>query len=286
MWPFGHWKKGPKDKPKWTIPPAHSSTDQPPLSKTSVEIAIPALRAGIAISTYVSRTASRRYNPRMPPAAVLFDMDGLMFDTETLAFRAWSRALAEHGLEMREADYSRLIGRNMVDARIILLDAYGPDTPVDALDAARFRYSTAEVEERGVPLKPGLVALLDALDALGIPRAMATSTGRERATQLLERAGLSGRFHAIVCGDDITRGKPAPDIFLAAAMRLDAPPKSCLVLEDSEPGVRAAHAARMTAILIPDLAPVAPDARELAWRIVTDLGDVIPLLSQCQEFRS
>ena len=217
----------------------------------------------------------------MLPAAVLFDMDGLMFDTETLAFRAWSRALAEHGLEMRTSDYSRLIGRNMADARLILLDAYGPDTPVDALDAARFRYSSAEVAERGVPLKPGLVALLDALDALGIPRAMATSTGRERATALLERAGLAGRFHAIVCGDDITRGKPAPDIFLVAARRLDAPATSCLVLEDSEPGVRAAHAARMKTVLVPDLAPVAPAARGLAWRIVANLEEVIPLLSQC-----
>ncbi len=204
-----------------------------------------------------------------------------MFDTETLAFRAWSQALAEHGLEMQAAEYSRLIGRNMVDARLILLDAYGPDTPVDALDAARFRYSTAEVAERGVPLKPGLVALLDALDVLGIRRAMATSTGRERATALLDRAGLSGRFQAIICGDDVTRGKPAPDIFLAAARRLDAPPESCLVLEDSEPGIRAAYAALMKAVLIPDLAPVAPDARGLAWRIVDTLDDVIPLLSQC-----
>ena len=204
-----------------------------------------------------------------------------MFDTETLAFRAWSRALAEHGLEMREADYSRLIGRNRVDARLILLDAYGPETPVDALDAARFRYSSAEVELLGVPLKPGLLSLLDALDVLRIPRAMATSTGRERATELLDRAGLGGRFQAIVCGDDITRGKPAPDIFLAAARRLGAPPESCLVLEDSEPGVRAAHAAQMKAVLVPDLAPVAPDARGLAWRIVANLGDVIPLLSQC-----
>ncbi len=204
-----------------------------------------------------------------------------MFDTETLAFRAWSRALAEHGLEMREADYSRLIGRNRVDARLILLDAYGPETPVDALDTARFRYSRAEVEVLGVPLKPGLLSLLDALDVLRIPRAMATSTGRERATELLDRAGLGGRFQAIVCGDDITRGKPAPDIFLAAARRLDAPPESCLVLEDSEPGVRAAHAAQMKAVLVPDLAPVAPDARGLAWRIVANLGDVIPLLSQC-----
>lgn len=204
-----------------------------------------------------------------------------MFDTETLAFRAWSQALAEHGLEMQATEYSRLIGRNMVDATLILLDAYGPDTPVDALDAARFRYSTAEVAERGVPLKPGLVALLDALDVLGIPRAMATSTGRERATALLDRAGLSGRFQAIICGDDVTRGKPAPDIFLAAARRLDAPPESCLVLEDSEPGIRAAHAALMKAVLIPDLAPVAPDARGLAWRVVDTLDDVIPLLSQC-----
>lgn len=217
----------------------------------------------------------------MLPAAVLFDMDGLMFDTETLAFRAWSRALAEHGLEMRASHYSRLIGRNMADARLILLDAYGPDTPVDALDAARFRYASAEVEERGVPMKPGLVALLDALDGLGIPRAMATSTGRERATGLLDRAGLTRRFHAIVCGDDITRGKPAPDIFLAAARRLNAPPATCLVLEDSEPGVRAAHAAQMKAVLVPDLAPIAPDARALAWRVVAELSDVIPLLPLC-----
>lgn len=216
----------------------------------------------------------------MPPAAVLFDMDGLMFDTETLAKRAWGRAIAEQGLEFRDEAYSRLIGRNMLDARDILIDAYGPDTPVDALHAARVRYSDLEMEERGVPLKPGLQTLLEALDALGMPRAMATSTSRDRAQWLLSRAGLSSRFRAVVCGDDIARGKPEPDIFLAAARRLGVPAEDCLVLEDSDPGLRAAHAAGMRSILVPDLAPVAPDARALAWRIATDLSAVIPLLSQ------
>ena len=203
-----------------------------------------------------------------------------MFDTETLAKRAWSRAIVEHGMAFRDEAYSRLIGRNMLDARNILIDAYGPETPVEALHAARVRYSDLELEERGVPLKPGLLALLDALDALGTPRAMATSTSRDRAQWLLSRAGLSSRFGAVVCGDDIARGKPEPDIFLAAARRLGAPAEDCLVLEDSDPGLRAAHAAGMRSILVPDLAPVAPDARALAWRIATDLSAVIPLLSQ------
>ena len=131
-----------------------------------------------------------------------------------------------------------------------------------------------------MPHKPGLVTFLEYLHARRVPRAVATSTATAIATDLLERAGVRHHFTVIVGGDQVERGKPAPDIFLAAATRLGSPPDECLVLEDSGPGIRAAAAAGMRPILVPDRSEPAPEVRQLAYAVVGSLADAQSVIEQ------
>jgi len=191
--------------------------------------------------------------PRRRPGAVIFDMDGLMLDTEPLAARAWTDAARAAGLPFDHSVTERMIGRNFADCRALIADRHGPAYPVDELMRAWHVAYDAIVEREGLVLKAGLAALLDWLDAARIPKAVATSTRRVRALAKLDRTALTTRFVAVVGGDEVARGKPAPDIFVAAAARLGAAAAACIVLEDSEPGVRGALAAGMTPIMVPDL---------------------------------
>jgi HAD superfamily hydrolase (TIGR01509 family) len=179
-------------------------------------------------------------------------MDGLMLDTERLAIPAWRDAKEAIGVDFDMSLLDAMVGRNYQDCRAMILERHGDAFPTDRLmEAWRIAYD-AIVERDGIAIKHGLVDLLDWLEQAGVPKAVATSTRRSRAAAKLASAGLDARFAALVGGDEVSRGKPAPDIFLLAAERLGAPPSSCLVLEDSAPGVRAALAAGMTPIMVPD----------------------------------
>ncbi|MBV8470365.1 MAG: HAD family hydrolase, partial [Burkholderiaceae bacterium] len=136
----------------------------------------------------------------------------------------------------------------------------------------------AIVAREGLVVKPGLRELLDWLDAHAIPRAVATSTRRSRALAKLERAGLWPRIQALVGGDEIARGKPAPDIFLRAAELLGVSTPSCIVLEDSEPGITAALAAGMTPIMVPDLHAPSPSLLARNVLVLSSLHEVVAQL--------
>ena len=186
------------------------------------------------------------------PRAVVFDMDGLMLDTERLAPQAWSDARDALGVDFDMSLIDAMIGRNFQDCRALIVARHGEAFPTDALMRAWHVAYDAIVERDGIAIKHGLFGLLDWLEQERIPKAVATSTRRARALPKLATAGIASRFAALVGGDEIARGKPAPDIFLLAAQRLGMPPSACLVLEDSEPGVRAALAAGMKPIMVPD----------------------------------
>ncbi len=198
--------------------------------------------------------------------AVIFDMDGLMLDTERLAPQAWSDAKEAVGADFDMALLDLMIGRNYQDCRTLIVERHGADFPTDALMHAWHVAYDAIVERDGIAIKQGLHDLLDWLEAEGIPKGVATSTRRDRALTKLAGVGIASRFPILVGGDEIARGKPAPDIFLLAAERLGAAPSACVVLEDSEPGVRAALAAGMTPIMVPDLVP--PSAEIAAAALV------------------
>lgn len=209
--------------------------------------------------------------------AVLFDMDGLMFGTEQLFVDGFLAVGRETGLPVTEELLAKLRGTGIAQCRRIFNDAI----PGGHYDTARAR-CVALVERRleaeGVPVKPGLYTLLKWLKDHNIPAVLATSTARERAMDLVDRAGVREYFSAFVFGTEMPRPKPFPDIFLAAAAAVGANPTNCLVLEDSHNGLRAAKAAGCTAVAVPDLDP-APEESLGLWDYQREsLDQVIPIL--------
>ena len=221
--------------------------------------------------------------PVRRPAAVIFDMDGLMLDTEPLAARAWSDAAAALGVDFDMALAQRMVGRNFVDCAAMVRARYGAEYPVDALLGRWHATYDGIVEREGLTLKPGVGELLVWLERHAVPRAVATSTRRERARAKLSRTSLLPRFHEIVGGDEVPQGKPAPDIYLEAARRLGAIAGTCLVLEDSEPGVRAAIAAGMMPIMVPDSHPPSADLVAIGLLVLPTLHEVLRHLATLPE---
>ncbi len=215
--------------------------------------------------------------------AVIFDMDGLMLDTERLARAAWRRAMQDKGFEIEDAIYLLIVGRTIKDAQKILAEAYGPDFPFQEVYDLRQTYYDDDLTINGVPVKQGLLELLDFLDAHHIPKAVASSTHRKFAGVKLTGAGIAARFDAAIFGDEVINGKPAPDLFLEAARLLRVSPRECVVLEDFEAGVRAAYAAGMLPVMIPDLKQPSPDVSVLTYRIVPSLEEVVPILEKLLE---
>ena len=202
---------------------------------------------------------------------VVFDMDGLMFNTERIGVDGWLRAGEVLGYEIPESLIIETLGVNFLDTRRIIEAGLPASFPYDRAFSMHLDYLDAYFAEKGAPIKPGLLPLLDFLEARGIKRAIASSSPRARVVAYLENAGLSRRFDALVCGDMIERGKPAPDIYLRACAELSLPPASCVALEDAPAGIRSAAEAGMTPVMIPDL--VAPDAFSIenARAILPDL---------------
>ncbi len=194
--------------------------------------------------------------------AAVFDMDGLMFDTERLAVDAWIEAGAAFGYEFRRPVIEGTVGLDKEGSRTALVGAYGPDLPYDSIRALRIELSARRIAASGVPVKRGLHELLRFLGEKGILLAVATSTDRARVARLLEGAGIASFFQAVVCGNEVSRNKPDPEIYRAAAARLGVAPEFCIALEDSPSGIAAAHGAGMLPIMVPDI--VIPDAPTLS----------------------
>ncbi len=213
------------------------------------------------------------------PAALVLDMDGTLLDTEPLAARAWGDAAAALGLPFDPELPIRLIGRGFSDCRALIVEHHGDDYPTDRLMSRWHAAYDAIVEREGLVLKPGVEALFEWLDAEGIARAVATSTRRARALAKLEQVALAPRLHALVGGDEVERGKPAPDIFLAAAARLGVSPSACVVLEDSDAGALGAIAAGMIPIVIPDLKPPSSDVLRSKPLVVESIHAALALLA-------
>ena len=206
-----------------------------------------------------------------PIRAVILDMDGLMLDTEGMSRTAWQRTLAEWGLAISDEKYLELIGLTLSDVGVKMRSWYGAGIPYDSIYMRKLALVDEIIATEGIPQKPGLRMFLAAVDSLGVRKAVATSTARERAIYKLKVAGVEAEFETFAGGDEVAHGKPAPDIFLLAAERLGVPPEKCLVFEDSDPGVLAAHAAGMRVVVIPDQKPPSPQAAAAAWEVLRDL---------------
>lgn len=213
------------------------------------------------------------------PAAVVFDMDGLLFDSERLYAASILTAAREVGCAMSHDVFLQLVGRSHEVNHRFLLEHYGADYPLQALIATWGQHFRA-LAAAGLPLKPGAAELLDLLDALGLPRAIATSSTHANVQHNLSALGLVDRFHSVVARGDYVSGKPSPDPFLRAAERLGVAPPLCLALEDSHNGVRSASAAGMMTIMVPDLIPATDEIQGLCTLVVDDLHAVCRLVGQ------
>jgi len=202
-------------------------------------------------------------------------MDGVIFNTEVLARRLWREVFKEYGYGFSDTTYKKLIGRSMPAAYRILSEEYGSELPIKEMAKKQdilWQEATAEAAEK----KEGIHEVLEYLQSRGIPCAVGSSTNHVEVEKRLEQNGLRDYFDVVVGGDYVENAKPAPDIFLKCAEYLGVDPRNCLVIEDSVNGLRAAKAAGMQAVLIPDLIPFDEIDRSLflvAYPSLTELQE-------------
>ncbi|PTS91201.1 MULTISPECIES: HAD family hydrolase [unclassified Caulobacter] len=209
--------------------------------------------------------------------AVVFDMDGLLLDTEIVYRAAMIEAGATFGIQFTGEIYAALVGRTNPESAVLLRGLYGEDFPVQAY-FERVWNDVEDLLEAETRLKAGVVEILDYLDDRGLPRAIATSNGMPAVERYLGRFDLQRRFHAVVAHADVTRHKPHPDPYLEAARRIGIDPAACLALEDSHPGVRAAHAAGMMTVMVPDILDPNEEMHDKCVHIADSLHVVLDLL--------
>lgn len=214
----------------------------------------------------------------MKTDAFIFDMDGLMVDTEPLARQAWNEVVNPYGVGISDDLYGRMLGlRTTESARLVLADLPLPLSASELLQRKTDAYLT--IIDDGIPTMPGLYSLLDALDDAAIPWAVATSTPRAIAGRILNYLKLSVRCGALACGDEVEHGKPAPDIYLLASERLGVNPMRCVALEDTPTGCAAAAAAGMRVLAVPT-SLTAEDRFDCATARYESLDDVTADLSR------
>lgn len=211
------------------------------------------------------------------PSAVIFDMDGLLFDTEALWQDALLSAAAEAGHEIPDEVFNKSIGVRRSQCRGLFLSHFGDDFRFDDFHSS-WRDHFWSIAEGRSALKPGVHELLEVLDQLRLPRAIATSSSRATVDRHLTSHCLTGRFDGLICRGDYDAGKPAPDPFLKAAQTLGVEPGLCLALEDSHIGVRSASAAGMMTVMVPDLLEATEDISALCVVVAHDLHEVRDLL--------
>jgi HAD superfamily hydrolase (TIGR01509 family) len=203
--------------------------------------------------------------------AVILDLDGTLLDTERVYVDSFVETIAPFGYTLpRDFLHSLIGGGGREQFQAGLRARLGADFPYDEHRRA-YIARRDEILAQGVPVKPGALELLDTLAALGLKTAIATAGTRVNAEDNLLRAGLRDRFHVVVTRDDVERSKPHPDIFLKAAAGIDVGPPHCVAVEDSHNGVRAAHAAGMMTVMVPDIVAPNEEMHGLCVAVLDDL---------------
>ena len=209
--------------------------------------------------------------------AAIFDMDGLMFDTEALYNIAWRTAAGKFGYELPDEKMACLRGANAT-VQIGYFNEWFGDTPFDEIKQGCRKWMVDYLSSHDIPIKRGLFELLDALKAKDYKIAVATGTTRSNAERWLNKAGVMPYLDGVVGGDEVKYSKPYPDIFLKAAQAMDVPIGECFVLEDSFNGIRAAAAAGATPVMVPDQDAPPKEIIDLCYRVLPSLNEMIELL--------
>jgi HAD superfamily hydrolase (TIGR01509 family) len=201
-------------------------------------------------------------------------MDGVLFDTERWAIDAWQQAGRMFGHAIPDNVIVQCIGLAAEDTEVLLRAHFGTEFPYEDIKAERIRIGRVQAEQLPPPVKPGARELLEHFRSTGMPCALATSTDRARVELLLNKSQLRAFLGTVVCREDVTRRKPWPDVFLEAALRAKVAPAHCLVIEDSDTGITAAHRAGMRVVFVEDLKPLPAETVPLtsaAFRSLVEL---------------
>ena len=207
--------------------------------------------------------------------AVVFDMDGVIFDTERLVIEFWKEVAKKHNIPNVEHTCIQCLGTNRVRTREIFLENYGADFPFDPYRAEVTELFNTHYNGVPLPTKPGVRELLSYLQEQDIKVGLASSTAQHLVRDEIGTAGLLPYFQTLVCGDMVEHSKPAPDIFLKACEILNADPTKSIAIEDSFNGIRSAHCAAMTPIMVPDQVQPTDEIRTLAFHVMPSLLDVL-----------
>lgn len=205
---------------------------------------------------------------------VIFDMDGLMFDTERLVIYTWIKAGKSYGIHISDSLVVKSIGLDIQGAEKVFKKHLGENFPYHEIRSLRLKYAHDYVNENGIPVKKGLYELIEFLEQKTVLKAVATSTERQRTEHLLRSAGLIDKFDLVICGDEVSNGKPEPDIFLAVVRKLNCKSNESVVLEDSANGIIAASRAYMVPFLVFDIKKPDKNIEKLAQKTFNSLLEV------------
>ena len=213
-----------------------------------------------------------------PIRGILFDMDGLVLDTEKLFTRFWMEAAHLHGNPMTRDQALGMRSLSSTAGQKQLESYFGSGVNYSEIRGTRIRLMSAFIEENGVEPKPGIYELLDFLDANHIPAAITSSSPVDRIEHYLKPLNLYHRFAKICSGHEVPKGKPEPDIYLLGAAQLGVKPEECLALEDSPAGILSAYRAGCLSVIIPDQDQPDPDTLRRCYAKADSLADIIALL--------
>lgn len=209
---------------------------------------------------------------------IIFDMDGVLFDTERMSCECWDEVSREMKLGDLSEGVKGCVGLNNNDSHILMHNLYGMDFPyqefIDTVHALMGR----RILEEGIPLKEGVVEILDYLTGRGYIIGLASSTSKASVLSHLEDAGITHYFKAVITGDMVEHSKPMPDIYLKACEELGVSPMNAIAIEDSPNGIRSAYRAGMKPVMVPDLIEPTPEISAMLYGKFYSLLDVIEYL--------
>lgn len=215
----------------------------------------------------------------MGKKAVIFDMDGVIFDTERVYLEIWQSVFEKYGYKMTKELYITVMGTGRKNVIKTFLENFGDDLPIEKMYEEKDNQLFYIIENQGIPLKKGVKELFSMLKEKNYKIALATSAKRDRVEKQIKDKWLKESFDAIVCGDDVEKGKPSPDIFLKAAKEIDVEPENCFVVEDSPAGIKAAFSGGMKGIHVEDLKVADEDILKYCQKSFKDLQEVKKYLS-------
>lgn len=217
-------------------------------------------------------------NSNLQIKAVVFDMDGLMFDTEKLTYEIIKETMEEKGFKFTLDFYKTTVGKRSADVIKLYKEKFGESFDYQEMKAENMEKFRRYTEKNGIPIKKGLFSLLDYLKEKDMKIALATSTTTKSATEMLKRAGVLEYFDELLCAESVEKGKPHPDVFLKAAEKLKFPPESCIGLEDSFNGVISSSEAGLITIMIPDLLEPTKEIKNRCYKVIQSLDQVIEII--------